>query len=536
MGEVKGITSIPESDSRAELSVVLASPAFVRSPRMGKLLEYLCAKYFEGQADSIKEYSIAVEVLGRPESFDPAEDAIARVEVHRLRRKLREYYEQEGASNRLRIVIPSGKYTPIFLLADHANGNGQQPEPSATGKASPTQKNPPHALNETAPLAPAETPEDARPKQRLGLVVGSVLVLAALVGAGFLMRWRPVRPGIAAANRTSPPSGAGAAVAPAASLGRDVRILCGQRKPHTDRMGHVWSADEFFEGGSYAERPRRFMARTMDPAIFQNARSGDFSYRIPLHPGIYELHLYFAETVYGPGTSTGGGENSRAFNVIANGKTILADFDIVSDAGGAWVADERIFKDMGPAADGMLTLSFVSQKAQAMVSAIAVVPSHARHQNPIRIYTEENSYTDSRGNLWTPDNYWNGGQTALHGVPLQGTRDPDLFARERYGNFSYAIPAGEGEYSVTLYLVEAYWGAEDPAAGGVGRRVFDIECNGVALERNLDIFKEAGGASRALVKTFHGLHPSAQGKLLLSFVPVKNYASVYAIEVVDETR
>jgi hypothetical protein len=58
----------------------------------------------------------------------------------------------------------------------------------------------------------------------------------------------------------------------------------------------------------------------------------------------------------------------------------------------------------------------------------------------------------------------------------------------------------------------------------------------VALVRNLDVAKEAGGPSRVLVKTFRGLHPSAQGKLLFSFVPVKNYASVYAIEVLDETR
>jgi len=37
------------------------------------------------------------------------------------------------------------------------------------------------------------------------------------------------------------------------------------------------------------------------------------------------------------------------------------------------------------------------------------------------------------------------------------------------------------------------------------------------------------------LKTFHGLKANAQGKLLLSFVPVKNYASVYAVEVIDES-
>jgi hypothetical protein len=508
---------------------------------MGKLLEYLCAKYFNAETESIKEYSIAVEVLGRPESFDPAEDAIARVEVHRLRRKLRDYYEGEGAANRLRIVIPSGKYAPIFTLADPSPSSDPPREDHSgklvTGNDTPAFLLPPGPL---APLAPESSAlaSPALPRQRILLLGLAALSLGVLLGAALWMRWRPVRTGSTPANRFSAATGNAPAKAsvPTAVADREVRILCGQRRPHTDRVGHVWSADQYFDGGSYAERPRRFMARTMDPAIFQNARSGDFSYSIPLASGVYELHLYFAETVYGPATSTGGGENSRAFNVTANGKPILTDFDIVSDAGGAWVADERVFKDISPASDGILHLKFVSQKAQAMVSAISLVPSSPNRQNPIRICTEENSYTDSKGNLWNPDNYWMGGQTAQHGVPLQGTRDPDLFARERYGNFSYAIPVGPGEYSATIYMVESYWGAEDTTTPAAGKRVFDIECNGVALVRNLDVAKEAGGPSRVLVKTFRGLHPSAQGKLLFSFVPVKNYASVYAIEVLDETR
>jgi hypothetical protein len=58
----------------------------------------------------------------------------------------------------------------------------------------------------------------------------------------------------------------------------------------------------------------------------------------------------------------------------------------------------------------------------------------------------------------------------------------------------------------------------------------------VALLRNFDIFKEAGGANRALQKIFRGLEPNAQGKLILRFVPVENYACVNAIEVADESK
>ena len=44
----------------------------------------------------------------------------------------------------------------------------------------------------------------------------------------------------------------------------------------------------------------------------------------------------------------------------------------------------------------------------------------------------------------------------------------------------------------------------------------------------------AAGANRARVKTFHGLKPNRQGKLLVSFSPIRDYASPYAIEVVDQ--
>src|SRR6185437_3235739 len=99
---------------RAEAAVVLASERFVRSPRLARLLDYLCSKYFEGEADQIKEYNIATEVLGRPAEFDPSQDAIARVEAHRLRKKLKEYYAAEGADHPVKIVLSPGTYVPVF--------------------------------------------------------------------------------------------------------------------------------------------------------------------------------------------------------------------------------------------------------------------------------------------------------------------------------------------------------------------------------------------------------------------------------------
>jgi hypothetical protein len=64
--------------------------------------------------------------------------------------------------------------------------------------------------------------------------------------------------------------------------------------------------------------------------------------------------------------------------------------------------------------------------------------------------------------------------------------------------------------------------------------VFDVSCNGRDLLHRFDIFQEAGGAFVPVVRTFHGLHPHGQGKLLISFSPSTNYAEVRGIEVPDE--
>jgi len=56
------------------------------------------------------------------------------------------------------------------------------------------------------------------------------------------------------------------------------------------------------------------------------------------------------------------------------------------------------------------------------------------------------------------------------------------------------------------------------------------------MRRNLDIFKEAGASNQALVLSFHELQPNPQGKLVISLVPSRNYASINALEIEDESK
>src|SRR6266704_1188529 len=111
---------------KAEVEHLLASGIFDRSPGLAQLLGYVCNKYFEGRSPEVKEYHIAVEALGRPSSFDQKKDSIVRVQFHRLRDRLNEYYQADGATHPIRIEIPQGQYIPQFV---HVEAPAALPEP-----------------------------------------------------------------------------------------------------------------------------------------------------------------------------------------------------------------------------------------------------------------------------------------------------------------------------------------------------------------------------------------------------------------------
>jgi len=281
--------------------------------------------------------------------------------------------------------------------------------------------------------------------------------------------------------------------------------------------------------------PNHLISGTIDPELFRSRREGDFSYDIPLPPGVYELHLYFAETLFGENNTAGGGESSRVFRISINGAPRLWAFDVLSDAAGSNTADEKVFKDISPAPDGKLHLQFAGLVNNVpFLNALEIVPGIPGKMRPVRIAALSRSYTDQHGHVWGADRYFSHGCAVVRSEAVRNTPDPDLFRAERFGNFTYAIPVAEGRYNVTLQFAEAWFGAGQPGGGGPGSRVFDVFCNGVALLRNFDLFRAAGGDHRAVERTFRGMVPNAQGKIVLSFVPIANYACVNAIEVADE--
>jgi pimeloyl-ACP methyl ester carboxylesterase len=93
-----------------QLARMSTSRTFSQAGRMLPLLEYLVAAELRGASRSANQRRIAIDVFGRDEEFDPTCDAIVRVEVGRLRNKLREYYATEGADDDVLIDVPRGRY------------------------------------------------------------------------------------------------------------------------------------------------------------------------------------------------------------------------------------------------------------------------------------------------------------------------------------------------------------------------------------------------------------------------------------------
>jgi Malectin domain len=494
---------------REELKTLLASGVFNRAPNLANLLNYVCAKYFEGKAEEIKEYNVAVEALGRPSNFDQKKDSIVRVEANRLRKRLREYYENEGARHPVQIEIPVGQYVPKFV--------SREPIETTNGHVE-------EAIATTAP-APQAPPAHSPKAWRLWAIAVLLIAMAAWTISVGREIWR--QKSVAAAKSSTAPITEGA---------DELRILAGVESGNlVDPADHTWLADRYYRGGTASRTVNHRIVGATDPLLYQSRREGTFSYDIPLKPGVYELRLHFAETLYGSGNLAGGGETSRVFSVLANGQPLLRDFDVIADAG-AGTADIKVFKDVSPASDGVLHLKFEPINNLAFLTAIEISPGIPGRMKPIYLVAREREYTDKNGVHWLPDSFVRGGQLLLRNEVAVRAEDQGLYLGERYGNLTYVIPVPQGRYAVTLHFAETWWGPNKPAGGGVGSRLFDILCNGVALVRNFDLYKEAGGSDRPLTRTFHNLEPSAQGKLTISMIPSRNYACINALEVVDESK
>jgi beta-glucanase (GH16 family) len=112
-------------EEERELARLLERPEIARSANLVRPLTFICARYFEGRSEEIRESVIAVEALGRRrEGFDSQSDPIVRVTARTLRKRLEEFYRTEGRAHPVQLVLPTGQYVPRFL---HSDGSATAP-------------------------------------------------------------------------------------------------------------------------------------------------------------------------------------------------------------------------------------------------------------------------------------------------------------------------------------------------------------------------------------------------------------------------
>ncbi len=180
-GPAKASAPSSESPEWQLVQRIVGSPAFIRSTLLTNFLLYVCDRKLQGREDEVTEHQIGVHALGRQANYHPGEDNIVRNYARILRKRLEEFFENEGKRERMRIVIPRGQYVPIFEPVS---------EPvQATGEPAPSQKPAPESAREEIPAAPAVEAEPSAPqtlnRRRLLISASMTAALASLGWFGF---------------------------------------------------------------------------------------------------------------------------------------------------------------------------------------------------------------------------------------------------------------------------------------------------------------------------------------------------------------
>ncbi|MET0499045.1 MAG: malectin domain-containing carbohydrate-binding protein [Steroidobacteraceae bacterium] len=298
----------------------------------------------------------------------------------------------------------------------------------------------------------------------------------------------------------------------------------------TDSQGRLWSADTGFNTGSVAISSAA-IAGTNDDSLYQSIRWDDspqpelqYSFTVP--NGDYQVKLHFSES--NPGTAYVGG---RVFDVDMEGTARFTNLDVFAAAGSI---DRAVIKSANvTVSDGQLNIRFRHRVKNPIVSAIEIVARESS-SSPVAIRTNAGGgeYLDSQGRTWSADAGFNSGEPSLSTTPIAGTDDDSLFQSIRWDDspapelrYDYVLP--NGIYRVNLYFAEA-----NPKTAYVGARVFDVDIQGYQRFDNVDVFAEAGGIQRALIKST--TVTVSNGRLDILFRHQVKNPIVSAIEIVGQ--
>jgi len=136
--------SVSADEVRQQVEKILHSGEFSGSEVLRNLLAFLSKHSLENPGEVVKEYELAVGVLGRPVGFDPRLDSAVRVHTARLRAKLAEYYMSDGGEDPVLIEVPKGSYHLIWrhrsTEAPHSGRRNTDPVPAEPPGTNPAEQ------------------------------------------------------------------------------------------------------------------------------------------------------------------------------------------------------------------------------------------------------------------------------------------------------------------------------------------------------------------------------------------------------------
>ena len=101
------------------LDAILSTDKFLAAPQMSAFLRYVVEQAAKGQQSRIKAYTVAVDALGKPDTFDPQNDPVVRVLAGRLRTSLDAYHDANPDVDII-IQMKRGSYVPSFIHRESA--------------------------------------------------------------------------------------------------------------------------------------------------------------------------------------------------------------------------------------------------------------------------------------------------------------------------------------------------------------------------------------------------------------------------------
>jgi hypothetical protein len=130
-------TDAERQEIREQLDRLLSSRLFCQSKRYPMFLQYVVEQTLQGKAENLKERTLGIEVFHRDAAYDTNADPVVRVAAGEIRKRLAQYYYEDGHENEIRIEIGSGSYVPAFRLPARVAPAVSETEPTVLAATAP---------------------------------------------------------------------------------------------------------------------------------------------------------------------------------------------------------------------------------------------------------------------------------------------------------------------------------------------------------------------------------------------------------------